>query len=212
MKRFIPLLVFVFLTSCAGKIDSNKIPLPEIITPSEMYPTKTPIIPTYTITPTITISPTVTLTFTSTPNSRYYDLNGGFSFIPPPEWVSDKFQYSDVGRGWKYTQGKLNLCSMVFNIKKDVYNSPQEEARIKILSYSKIAFLEFLYEKPFPTEYFPNGYTFSFRITTYSDEFYQKEFIFLGGQKVIWPIIHCGNKRYPELIIEDSMRTLRIET
>jgi len=32
---------------------------------------------------------------------------------------------------------------------------------------------------------------------TYSDESYQKEFIFIKDQKAVWPIIMCSNTRYP---------------
>jgi len=109
--------------------------------------------PTYTNTPTITITPTITYTLTPTPNSRVYYYDHGFSFVPPQAGL----QKIMIFRMWNKLLYKPNsnlLCRCDINLKNDVITSPEQEAEIKILSYSKLAFLEFQYEKPFPTEYF----------------------------------------------------------
>jgi hypothetical protein len=163
--------------------------------------------PTITTTPSPTITPTKTIT--PTPDPRYYDKNGGFSFIPPENWVGEPAKTLDADKSWYFPNINVCDCELFFLVDNYTTEEPWSWADQMLVVYEQNApGYKFIYKKHFPTEYFPNGYTFAYFI--YLQGSYRvTDYMFAKDEKFVTASFLCAADKVNVELQDASMKTLR---
>jgi hypothetical protein len=210
------MLVVMLVVACAGFSSSGEQLASQTAHQETIVAKEWTITPTFTSTPTPTTTPTATITptrtVTPTPDPRYYDRKGGFSFVPPADWISINVTTPRTDKEWYYPGRENFQCQLSFGVAdNDRYVSPKRAAEMDLEMLSAYApGFRIKYIKPFPTEFSPSAYTLSYFLYL-GGSYRDTEFLFAQDVKMIEANFLCKADKMEDSVLNDSMKTLRFE-